>query len=75
MIEEVEGFGAELQRLRFRQLGVLQERHIPIVQARTMEETPARIPNRSGRLGSERVNIEIGDWVAHSVQFAGIGIV
>jgi hypothetical protein len=40
MIEGIEGFEAQLQLLRFRKTDVLQQRHVPVVQPRAVEEAP-----------------------------------
>src|SRR5208282_483022 len=66
MIEGVEGLEPELEALRFRDLCVLQKGHIPVIEARAMEETPGCVSNCPESLGTEKVDVE--------VRLAGAGV-
>jgi hypothetical protein len=47
MIEDVETFEPELQRLGFRQPYILEQRHIEVVHTRTVEVAPLRGSRRA----------------------------
>jgi len=59
VIPNVERFEPELQALGLSDLRVLQQRHVPIIQARTMEESSRRVTDRAERLSTEQAHIEI----------------
>ena len=45
VIEDIECFEAKLQQLRFDEVGVLYQCHVPVVQARAMKEATFGIPD------------------------------
>src|SRR5208337_4893591 len=64
MVENVECLEAQLQFLRLGNLGGLRQRHIPVVEARTMEEAAAAIPELPDYLVTEERGVEVGVPVA-----------
>ena len=59
MIENVEGFKTEFEQFRFREVYVLQQPHIPVIQPRAVEEAPVGISNLSGVFFAKEGCIEV----------------
>ena len=47
VIEDIESFKSQFQRLGFGKLGVFQERHVKVVEAGAMEEAPIGVADLS----------------------------
>ena len=59
MVEDVEEVGTELEVYLFGQLRILVKGHIPVIDSRTVEETPFRVPLGADRRRNEYGRIEI----------------
>src|SRR4029077_12751076 len=59
VVERVESFKSQLETLCFRQLCILQQRHVPVVQAWAVEKSASRVSDRSHSLSTEQARIEI----------------
>jgi hypothetical protein len=69
MVENVESFKAELKFLGLGNLGGLQQSHVPVIEARAVEEASAGIPELPKLFVAEQRRVEVG------VPVAGIGVV
>src|SRR5271163_3492828 len=67
MVENVECLETELQRLGFSERNALQQRHVVIVDPRTVEETALGVARLSEGLETEQAGVEIGLAVARIV--------
>ena len=68
MIEDVEEFGPELQIQGLRQLRVLQQCHIPVVYARTMEEPAPRVAKLSNLFRAEWGGIKVLELILSRIK-------
>src|SRR5580692_9722475 len=64
VVENVERFDAELERLRFGQSQVLEQRHIEVLHAGTVEIAARGVARRTERVIAEQRRIEIGPGVS-----------
>src|SRR5208282_3138518 len=64
VVERVEGFQAKLQRLRFREFQVLQQRQVVIIAAGTEKEAAPGVSRSAEQVGAEERSIEIRISVA-----------
>ena len=67
VIEGIERFEAEFERLAFAQLGDLVKGHVPIINAGSVERPACRVSLRAERIRTEQRGVEVGLSVSRVV--------